>query len=117
MLLQFIWGGVLLQPPLSPCSGTPQRPKELMADGIWQITQGIRGFPILAIGYTLFHFRLPCADSQRHLLMRLGWHSSCSTTLRKKCTMSRTYWLLLGAVLVGIAVAVYLIFFCPTECH
>ncbi|MCE3223094.1 MAG: hypothetical protein K0S58_1274 [Nitrospira sp.] len=31
--------------------------------------------------------------------------------------MSRTQWLLLGAVLMGVAIAVYLIFFCPTECH
>ncbi len=31
--------------------------------------------------------------------------------------MSRTQWLLLGAVLVGVAVALYLIFFCPTDCH
>lgn len=31
--------------------------------------------------------------------------------------MSRTQWLLLGAVLIGTVVAVYLIFFCPTECH
>lgn len=31
--------------------------------------------------------------------------------------MSRTQRLLLGAVLIGAAVAVYLIFFCPTECH
>lgn len=30
--------------------------------------------------------------------------------------MSRTQWLLFGAVLVG-AVALYLIFFCPTDCH
>ena len=31
--------------------------------------------------------------------------------------MSRTQWLLLGAVLIGVAVAVYLIFLCPSECH
>ncbi|KXK02343.1 MAG: hypothetical protein UZ03_NOB001001915 [Nitrospira sp. OLB3] len=31
--------------------------------------------------------------------------------------MSQTRWLLLGAVVVGLAVALYLIFFCPTECH
>lgn len=31
--------------------------------------------------------------------------------------MSRTQWLLLRAVLVGIAVAIYVIFFCPTDCH
>ena len=31
--------------------------------------------------------------------------------------MSRTQWLFFGAVLVGIAVALYLIFFCPTDCH
>ncbi|MBV6469064.1 MAG: hypothetical protein NBKEAIPA_00947 [Nitrospirae bacterium] len=31
--------------------------------------------------------------------------------------MSQTRWLLLGAVVVGLTVALYLIFFCPTECH
>lgn len=31
--------------------------------------------------------------------------------------MTRTTWLLLGAVLLGIAIFVYLLFFCPTECH
>lgn len=31
--------------------------------------------------------------------------------------MSRTQWLFLGAMLIGIAVALYLIFFCPTDCH
>jgi len=31
--------------------------------------------------------------------------------------MSRTSWLLVGALILGTAVAVYLIFFCPTECH
>lgn len=28
----------------------------------------------------------------------------------------RTWWLL-GAVALGIAIVVYLVFFCPTECH
>ncbi len=31
--------------------------------------------------------------------------------------MPRTQWLLLGAVLIGVAVAIYLIFLCPSECH
>ncbi len=31
--------------------------------------------------------------------------------------MSKRHWLLLGAVLVGAAVALYLLFFCPTDCH
>lgn len=31
--------------------------------------------------------------------------------------MSKAQWLLLGAVLVGSAVALYLIFFCPTDRH
>jgi hypothetical protein len=31
--------------------------------------------------------------------------------------MSRVTWLLVGAVALGIAVVVYLVFFCPTECH
>jgi hypothetical protein len=32
-------------------------------------------------------------------------------------TMSQTEWFLLGAVVVGIAVFAYLMFFCPTDCH
>jgi hypothetical protein len=26
-------------------------------------------------------------------------------------------WLIIGAVVVGIVIVVYLVFFCPTECH
>lgn len=31
--------------------------------------------------------------------------------------MTRAQWLLLGAVLLGIAVLFYVLFFCPAECH
>ena len=31
--------------------------------------------------------------------------------------MTRAQWWLLGAVGLGLAVAIYLIFFCPTDCH
>jgi hypothetical protein len=31
--------------------------------------------------------------------------------------MTKGQWLLVGAVLVGLAVGLYLLFFCPTECH
>lgn len=31
--------------------------------------------------------------------------------------MSRTQWLWIGAVLVGLVVVVYVIFFCPTACQ
>jgi hypothetical protein len=31
--------------------------------------------------------------------------------------MSRTTWLLIGAVVLGIAIFVYFVFLCPTECH
>jgi len=31
--------------------------------------------------------------------------------------MTQAKWWLLGAVLLGIAIFVYLLFFCPTECH
>jgi uncharacterized membrane protein YczE len=30
--------------------------------------------------------------------------------------MGRTTWLLIGAILIGIAVFLYIVF-CPTECH
>jgi hypothetical protein len=31
--------------------------------------------------------------------------------------MTRTQWLLVGAVMVGVAVFLYLVIFCPAECH
>lgn len=31
--------------------------------------------------------------------------------------MSKGQWLLLGAVALGLAVGLYILFFCPTECH
>lgn len=31
--------------------------------------------------------------------------------------MTRTRWLLIGAVTFGIAIVVYLVLFCPAECH
>ena len=31
--------------------------------------------------------------------------------------MTRQNWLLLGAVLLGAAIVLYFVFFCPTECH
>ncbi len=31
--------------------------------------------------------------------------------------MTRTQWLLLGVVLVGLAVVIYILFFCPTDCQ
>lgn len=32
-------------------------------------------------------------------------------------TLTRNQWLLLGAVVFGLIAFVYLMFFCPTECH
>jgi len=31
--------------------------------------------------------------------------------------MTRTQWLLLGAVGLGVAIVIYFIFFCPTDCQ
>ena len=31
--------------------------------------------------------------------------------------MTRTQWLLLATVLLGLAVGLYILVFCPTECH
>jgi len=31
--------------------------------------------------------------------------------------MTRAKWLLLGAVLLGLGVGLYLVFFCPAECQ
>lgn len=30
--------------------------------------------------------------------------------------MTRTHWLLVGAMLLGLAIGLYIVF-CPTECH
>jgi len=34
-----------------------------------------------------------------------------------KVTMTRTGWFLLGAVMLGVAVFLYFVVFCPVECH
>lgn len=31
--------------------------------------------------------------------------------------MTKAQWLLLGAALLGVAIVVYFVFLCPTECH
>jgi len=31
--------------------------------------------------------------------------------------MTQARWWLLGAVGLGMAIAIYLVFFCPTDCH
>ena len=31
--------------------------------------------------------------------------------------MTKGQWILLGAVAVGLAVVVYILFLCPTDCH
>jgi hypothetical protein len=31
--------------------------------------------------------------------------------------MTRTQWLVFGAVALGIAIVVYVVFLCPVECH
>lgn len=31
--------------------------------------------------------------------------------------MTRTQWILVGAITLGVAVGVYVLFFCPTDCH
>lgn len=31
--------------------------------------------------------------------------------------MTKAQWWLAGAIIVGVAIVVYFLFFCPTECH
>lgn len=31
--------------------------------------------------------------------------------------MTKTQWWLMGAVLLGLAIGLYILLFCPTECH
>ena len=56
------------------------------------------------------------------LLLASAWHPSCSFqkqqgTTKEDGIMSRVHWWLVGAIALGIAVLVYLVFFCPEECH
>jgi hypothetical protein len=32
-------------------------------------------------------------------------------------TLTKAQWLLVGAIGLGVALFLYLVFFCPTECH
>ena len=31
--------------------------------------------------------------------------------------MTRAQWLIVGAVAVGVVIVLYLVFFCPSDCH
>ena len=31
--------------------------------------------------------------------------------------MTRTHWILAGAIALGVAIGLYVLFFCPTDCH
>jgi hypothetical protein len=37
--------------------------------------------------------------------------------VREGPVMTKTNWLLLGAVIIGLLVVVYLVFLCPSDCH
>lgn len=39
------------------------------------------------------------------------------TFLLRRARMTQRHWWLLGAVALGIAIVMYLVFFCPAECH
>jgi hypothetical protein len=39
------------------------------------------------------------------------------TAMERGNHMTGARWLFLGAILLAIGIALYLIFFCPTECH
>ena len=101
-------GGVLLQAPSLACSGTPQ----ITESG--PITKDPSGLM----------FRCACLMwwTTTSLKLRYALNSSdgialARSSLGKECTMSRTSWWLIGALLLGTGIAVYLIFFCPVECH
>jgi hypothetical protein len=48
-----------------------------------------------------------------HLLNGIG----LADLLFTEGTMTRERWLLLGAVGLGLAIAIYFIFFCPADCQ
>ncbi len=59
-------------------------------------------------------------DASRVTFHARPWHPSCSSLVQssyRRSIMSRSQWLLLGAILIGVAVVLYLVFFCPTDCH
>lgn len=64
----------------------------------------------------LFHnSHVPCG-----LRFGIGLATLCSTSVVVSDDggfMTKEQWLLLGAVLVGLAVGLYFLLFCPTECH
>jgi len=31
--------------------------------------------------------------------------------------LTRAQWLLIGAIVLGVGIVVYVVFFCPVECH
>lgn len=56
------------------------------------------------------------------LFLASVWHPSCSFheqqgRTKEDAGMSRAHWWMVGAILLGIGVVVYLVFFCPAECH
>lgn len=61
------------------------------------------------------HYPLPIASSRLPVVV-----ASLLLTLYSRGmwnVMTRTRWMILGAVALGIVIVVYLVLFCPTECH
>jgi hypothetical protein len=46
--------------------------------------------------------------------VQTSWQKKAGET---EMAMTQAKWWLLGAVLLGVAIFVYLVFFCPAECH
>ncbi len=54
--------------------------------------------------------------TQRSALMTQNY-ADMALDLLVSNDMTRTHWLMLGAVLLGVAIVIYFVFLCPTECH
>jgi len=82
--------GSLLQRPFDSCSRKRHLPESQLSTALFQPQ------------FTLSHTGIGLAD---YRLQALGG------------TMTRAQWLLLGAVGLGVAIVIYLVFFCPADCQ
>jgi hypothetical protein len=61
-------------------------------------------------------FSLPLTPHPLPLTLR-GGIALADQPIAEAAYMTHSQWMIAGAVMLGIAVLVYLVFFCPAECH
>lgn len=50
-------------------------------------------------------------------VMRTALDLLSPLSIEREQNVTRTHWLLVGAIGLGLAIGLYLLFFCPTDCH